>query len=237
MNRNRGEVVYVRLRPADDESTFLEFDDLVGTMLHELTHNVFGPHDDKFYKLLEEIKLEVEMDPNFRALGGGGSYGTRIGGPTRAEAEIPVFQGQGNVLGGRPAATAKSAAAAAAEARNRSGVSGQRLGGSKTAKPNSTPGQMAAAAAERRRLDAIVCGTIDLTLDDDDANHGGGQSSSANKRPAPPTNEQTSKRIKPEPQSTASRQNQDKGWVCTACTFENKPLWLQCNVCLTERVL
>ncbi|WEJ95891.1 hypothetical protein PSN45_003422 [Yamadazyma tenuis] len=41
--------------------------DIVGTMLHELTHNIHGPHNDKFYKFLDKIKErfeEIQYNPS-----------------------------------------------------------------------------------------------------------------------------------------------------------------------------
>jgi hypothetical protein len=38
LNVNRGQEIRIRLRPADREGDFLPMEDLVGTMLHELTH-------------------------------------------------------------------------------------------------------------------------------------------------------------------------------------------------------
>ncbi len=35
----------MRLRPARDPDSFLPYDNVLGTMLHELVHNVRGPHD------------------------------------------------------------------------------------------------------------------------------------------------------------------------------------------------
>ena len=39
LNVNAGEEIRIRLRPAHNEHAFLPFDDLLGTMLHELVHN------------------------------------------------------------------------------------------------------------------------------------------------------------------------------------------------------
>jgi len=47
--------VKVRLRPAGRLSEFYPFEFVLGTLLHELVHNEFGPHDQKFYKLLDTI--------------------------------------------------------------------------------------------------------------------------------------------------------------------------------------
>lgn len=60
MNKNAGQQILIRLRPAHSEDTFLELDDLMGTMLHELTHNIFGPHDDKFYAFLKVLTAEFD---------------------------------------------------------------------------------------------------------------------------------------------------------------------------------
>lgn len=46
MNVNRGKKILIRLRPANDEGSFYDIEEmLIGTMLHELTHNVHGPHE------------------------------------------------------------------------------------------------------------------------------------------------------------------------------------------------
>ncbi|EJD45753.1 WLM-domain-containing protein [Auricularia subglabra TFB-10046 SS5] len=57
---NRGQKILLRLRPAFDEAAFLEEEDILGTMLHELTHNVHGPHDEKFYKFLGTLEDELD---------------------------------------------------------------------------------------------------------------------------------------------------------------------------------
>ncbi|GJN89671.1 hypothetical protein Rhopal_002658-T1 [Rhodotorula paludigena] len=65
ININRGSKICLRLRPANDPSSFLPLDEeqqfsLVGTMLHELTHNVRGPHDEIFFKQLDALWDEYE---------------------------------------------------------------------------------------------------------------------------------------------------------------------------------
>ncbi|GLD99262.1 hypothetical protein PINS_up007980 [Pythium insidiosum] len=49
MNVNRGQVIYLRLRPHSRPTTFLPYEALLETMLHELTH-----------MYLEELKSELE---------------------------------------------------------------------------------------------------------------------------------------------------------------------------------
>lgn len=55
MNVNRGQKIMLRLRDPQDEYRFLPWESLIGTMLHELTHNVFGQHDQRFYNKLDEL--------------------------------------------------------------------------------------------------------------------------------------------------------------------------------------
>ncbi|KAI3653639.1 hypothetical protein MP228_001586 [Amoeboaphelidium protococcarum] len=62
ININRGWHIKIRLRynnAAADE--FIDRHDLIGTTLHELTHNVHSAHDDKFYRYLDELYTEWEM--------------------------------------------------------------------------------------------------------------------------------------------------------------------------------
>lgn len=65
LNVNRGQKICLRLRSATDPKWFLDRDEIVGTMLHELTHNLYGPHDAKFYKQLDELKdkyMELQIN-------------------------------------------------------------------------------------------------------------------------------------------------------------------------------
>ncbi|GME81618.1 unnamed protein product [Ambrosiozyma monospora] len=68
-NWGKGHTISIRLRPAFDTGNFYPLEELIGTMLHELTHNRFGPHDEKFYGLLDELKMK------FEEMQIGGSYG------------------------------------------------------------------------------------------------------------------------------------------------------------------
>ncbi|ODQ68291.1 WLM-domain-containing protein, partial [Nadsonia fulvescens var. elongata DSM 6958] len=58
LNVNHGMKICVRLRPAGGERGFYPLEFCLGTLLHELTHNFYGPHDDKFYKFLDSLKNE-----------------------------------------------------------------------------------------------------------------------------------------------------------------------------------
>ncbi|KAI9203876.1 WLM domain-containing protein [Polychytrium aggregatum] len=156
LNINRGREIKIRLRPAHNERSFLDFNDLLGTMLHELTHIVRGPHDAQFNAILDSLHDEYDL---LLASGFHGNEGFRLGGRG-----VPLFQ-------------ARSAALAAAEQRlhhgrfpltprstpgtNGSGVvgtgsSGHRLGGSNEMKELETllrPGELfLLSAVEKRRM-------------------------------------------------------------------------------------
>jgi hypothetical protein len=55
LNCGGGAIIRIRLRKPNRETEFLPYESLLGTMLHELTHNEHGAHDAQFHKLLDEI--------------------------------------------------------------------------------------------------------------------------------------------------------------------------------------
>ncbi|GAB1312920.1 WLM domain-containing protein [Madurella fahalii] len=59
LNRNRGEVVELRLR-TDAYDGWRNYYVIRKTLCHELAHNVYGDHDSKFWALCKEIEREVE---------------------------------------------------------------------------------------------------------------------------------------------------------------------------------
>ena len=44
--------------------------DLVNTLIHELVHNTFGPHDEKFWNLFRKYKKEYDAFHDFYSRGG-----------------------------------------------------------------------------------------------------------------------------------------------------------------------
>ncbi|KAG6911328.1 hypothetical protein DXG01_000999 [Tephrocybe rancida] len=178
---NGGQKICIRLRPAHAPDTFYEEDDVVQTMLHELTHNVHGPHDDKFYKFLSTLQDEYDALQRSGYAGEGFfSKGQRVG---------------ANVSHDLPPHMARAKALAAAEKRRQTSRvlgSGGRLGGRVNTQDGLSPRELAAQeslqAAERRARDETSCASgvlaereaekaakdsiedhvIDLTLDDSD---------------------------------------------------------------------
>lgn len=60
LNVNHGLKVLIRLRPAHNNRSFYPMSDLIGTFLHELCHNVHGPHNAAFYSMLDSLKTQFE---------------------------------------------------------------------------------------------------------------------------------------------------------------------------------
>ena len=63
MNVGGGQKILLRLRPASFPSSFLDYDQVLGVMLHELAHIVRGPHDAQFYAALDELQAEMAALP------------------------------------------------------------------------------------------------------------------------------------------------------------------------------
>ncbi len=62
-NRHR---IHLRLRPPTKDkhhssSSFYPYEDIAGTMCHELAHCEISPHNAKFYKLMDEIMEQYEL--------------------------------------------------------------------------------------------------------------------------------------------------------------------------------
>ncbi|KAJ1815860.1 hypothetical protein LPJ56_002542 [Coemansia sp. RSA 2599] len=151
LNVNRGQEIRIRLRPSFDDSQFLVYEDLLGTMLHELVHIERGPHDSVFYAKLDELKREAEMLLASGYTGDGFfSQGSRVG--------IGVSHNA-------PRHEMRDRALRAIENRQKSRFGGPPRtlgggGGGDWAKLQAryTPGQMAALAMERRLRDERWCG-------------------------------------------------------------------------------
>lgn len=135
MNVNRGMKVMLRLRNPTDEYQFLPRESILGTMLHELTHNQFGPHDNKFYSKLDELmarQWSIEQQGLHDYFLG---EGRRLGGKARHDREL-IRKQRNQIIRAR----------------------GTRLGSLTDQRSNGTPRELAARAAERRANDNKWCG-------------------------------------------------------------------------------
>lgn len=156
--------ICVRLRPASRPNTFLHYESILGTMLHELSHNIHGAHAAPFYKLLEELTAECE-ELMAKGIGGSGAgYDAPAAGKVGGR-----FIGRGDQLSifdRREAALKAAEQRAKRQALMYSGP--RKLGEDKTGLRDLPPALAAAAAAERRALDNRWCPTEQLSQDIDD---------------------------------------------------------------------
>ncbi|KAL8734214.1 MAG: hypothetical protein Q9166_001700 [cf. Caloplaca sp. 2 TL-2023] len=146
LNWNRGQKICLRLRYPGDERQFLPLEEVVDTMLHELCHNVHGPHNEAFHNLWNQLRDEHEALLRKGYTGEGFlSEGRKLGGSTQ---RIPMHEAQ------------RRARAAAEKRRTLTAGSGQKLGGSGVRRGVDIRKVIADAA--QRRIDIIRgCGDTD----------------------------------------------------------------------------
>jgi hypothetical protein len=58
-NIGAGAEVRLRLRRPDRDWDFFPYEEVLDTMLHELCHNEYGPHNAHFYNLWDEIRKVI----------------------------------------------------------------------------------------------------------------------------------------------------------------------------------
>jgi hypothetical protein len=129
----KSHTIHLRLRHPARHDAFLLYEDVAGTMAHELAHCVFGEHDERFFKLMDEI---LEQHALIMA--------SKL---TRNNMPMLAFGGDGRALGG--------GAVSLADSRNQQQQQqqpfGHVLGGDAAFKEWMTPMEAAVVAAEARR--------------------------------------------------------------------------------------
>ncbi|KAI4648729.1 uncharacterized protein J4E79_009800 [Alternaria viburni] len=161
LNVNRTERILVRMRYHYDARQFLPFEEIMDTLLHELCHIVFGPHDGNFHNLWNELREEHQTLLMKGYTGEG-------------------FLGQGKKLGGQrvPLDEMRRNARKAAEKRHAASKpsnGGHRLGGSRPVQRGVDMRKVIADAASRRIsiTDGCASGTANAgTLVDQQAQNG-----------------------------------------------------------------
>ncbi|KAL8670423.1 MAG: hypothetical protein Q9168_005035 [Polycauliona sp. 1 TL-2023] len=139
LNWNRGQKICLRLRYPGDERQFLPLEQVVDTMLHELCHNVHGPHNEAFHNLWNQLRDEHESLLRKGYTGEGFlSEGRKLGGSTQ---RIPKHEAQ------------RRARAAAEKRRTLTAGSGQKLGGGGIRR--GTDMRKVIADAAQRRIDIM----------------------------------------------------------------------------------
>ncbi|CDK28481.1 unnamed protein product [Kuraishia capsulata CBS 1993] len=153
LNVNHGSKVCIRLRPANNLNTFMPMGELVGTMLHELTHNRFGPHDAAFYGFLDKLRTRFEEIQVRGALETTGYVGFNnvLGGSFRSNASVNVNS-----------ARLKKLAIAGYKSERR------KLGGEPNGNSGKSMRELIAEATERRLKDSKWCGEETENAPEDD---------------------------------------------------------------------
>ncbi|KAI5835925.1 WLM-domain-containing protein [Schizophyllum commune Tattone D] len=165
INVNRGHQIFLRLRPAANPSTFYDLEFVMGTMLHELTHNHRGPHDEVFYRYLDGLEDEYAAlkrsgyaGEGFYSRGRvlGGVPGRKLGGVVGVGRGQRLGGGAGTRLGGGAGGPGYATASGGRAVGSGAGGTGRVLGGPTGA--SASDKRRAAEAAEKRRQGARVLG-------------------------------------------------------------------------------
>jgi DNA-dependent metalloprotease WSS1 len=255
--------IHLRLRHAKMHTRLHDYEDVAGTLAHELAHCEHGPHNQHFYKLMDEILdehaglmssgLAALHQKNSTSAAFGGQALGRNGADTMASG---VFGGEGQVLGGKAVAASRLL------------VSGRCLGGDKVFAQWMNPVEAAVAAAESRRRQAQMrlragdhCCVIEILDDDGDEPHNSSTNASSNKstltnRPNDPkengessisTGPTVKKQKGPasaiidltcgdeDDGNTDDQQRQPNiDWSCHRCTFRNLQASWVCGMCSVQ---
>lgn len=143
-----GRKICLRLRYPGDRNQFMPMDDVIDTMLHELCHNVHGPHNAAFHSLWDQLRDEQQ--------------GLLMKGYTGEG-----FLSEGRRLGGTrmPPLEARRLAREAADKRQRGPIGtgpGRRLGGA-APRPGEDIRRVIMNAVERRNETLKGCATEKLS--------------------------------------------------------------------------
>ncbi|KAI9361340.1 WLM domain-containing protein [Pilaira anomala] len=217
VNYNKGWKINLRLRYAHDENSFLEYEDILGTLLHEMAHIVRSPHDEQFYKVLQELKNETEV----LIASGYTGEGFHSNGKTLGSQSVPRYK-------------SKQVSAAAAEKRLQTSrimlpTGGIKLGSNSSSSSSSllrndmTPAQLAAEAAEKRLKDQVWCGGS--------ITENSRSSSIQQKR----KNDSNTPKAQTKRSCVTIDLTEESDWSCATCTFINKSVEFVCQVCLSLR--
>ncbi|KAK3169098.1 hypothetical protein Dsin_013119 [Dipteronia sinensis] len=213
LNIGGGAEVRLRVRRPNSEWDFFPYEQILDTMLHELCHNEYGPHNADFYNLLDEIRKECDELIAKGITGTGKGFdlpGRRVGG----------FSHQ------QPLSSLRQSALAAAENRTRRGSllpsGSNRIGGDTDIKAALSPIQAAAMSAERRLHDSLWCGSKSLNSETDVQEQIGSSTGPSQKSSL---------------ESGPDQEVVDVGlmWQCKTCTLLNKKLALVCEACGSQK--
>ena len=231
-SRPKSHAIHLRLRHAKTHE-LIDYESIAGTMCHELAHCVVGPHNAKFYKVMEEIEEQYAL---FLARG-----------VVLDKQGFPVASEDAYRLGGEKVSSAEARRRARLMAEKRRGLScGQFVLGGSTKIDD--PKEAARIAAERRLRDSQFClpcnEVIELLGEDSDDENFNIQDGKMKSKPSGVksdpvqvidlTDETPADVIDPILAFT-SLETYETQWECACCTLINQPTSLICDVCDASR--
>ncbi|OTA94147.1 hypothetical protein M434DRAFT_395053 [Hypoxylon sp. CO27-5] len=258
LNVGHGQKICLRLRYPSDRNQFVPIEQVIDTMLHELAHNVHGPHDDKFHALWNQLRDEHEA-LTMKGYTGEGflSTGHRLGGRgipmdearrlarVAAEKRRTHNKGSGQRLGGaapRPGQDIRATIVGAIERRNntlRGCANDNRTQNEiREIADTATRNGFRTQAEEDAANDAAIAQALwELVQEEEKAKKGDNYiPPSASTQPWTSDRSSTSR---PGP-SREAENNKSRGdgrstWTCDICTLVNPVSFLCCDACGTER--
>ncbi|KAL7620853.1 hypothetical protein AAE478_009851 [Parahypoxylon ruwenzoriense] len=260
LNINSGQKICLRLRYPSDRNQFLPIEQVVDTMLHELAHNVHGPHDAKFHALWNQLRDEHEALIRKGYTGEGFlSTGHRLGGRkipmdearrlarVSAEKRRTLNTGSGQRLGGdapRPGQDIRGVIVNAIERRNKTlqgcANNNQTQDEIRKIADTATRNGFRTQAEEDAANEAAIAQALwELVQEEEKAKMGDAYipPSSSIQAPASGDAAMKAKSRAQEPTAQPPRKGVDKPmmWACVICTLENPTTFLCCDACGTER--
>ncbi|KAI2510819.1 WLM domain [Fragilaria crotonensis] len=166
-NQSRGDgrhTIHLRLRDAKNHAILMSYEQVAGTMAHELAHCVHGPHSASFYKLMDEIQEQHAVLLTRGIVADTGGF------PMNSDQAYVLGHGGRGDVGPNREHTAAAAAEARRQASSRWMPQGpQKLGGDATFSEWCTPSEAAATAAvsRQRMLDEVWCLPCNGSEDDE----------------------------------------------------------------------
>lgn len=243
-NSGRGKVVSLRLRRAGHCTEFLEVQGVIETVVHELAHNEVGPHDARFYAVMDDLMCVYMQSPASNAVmsGGGGSrFSGGIVGARQASQGRVVKLARSTQVGGRRLGGSGASGASGASGGADGDETPQTSGGTKSLE--SVRRRLVLEAAERRAFDSKWCGhgraedpvvvqddddDVDIHIDDNTQDDGGaGERYDGCRRVAPGSRDETSTRHEKGPRFAARTNNVlptgDKHFVSVGVLASTRP--------------
>ncbi|KAJ3577554.1 hypothetical protein NPX13_g3018 [Xylaria arbuscula] len=254
LNINRGQKICLRLRQHHDSSLFLPIEQAADTMLHELVHNVHGPHDAKFNALWDQLRDEL-LSLTMKGYTGEGflSEGHRLGGRTipmdearrlarvAAEKRRTVSSGSGQRLGGtgpQPGQDIRRVIGDVVEQRNRTlrgcANNNQTQDEIFEIANTATRNGFRTKAEEDAANDAAIAQALwEIVQEEEMAKKGNSYTLLGADSNTHPTRRGQGSIVAA--QSPMNQSGRPGGWTCGICTLNNPASYLCCDACGTER--